>query len=50
MGMYDTVTVINIADETFQHNGISFQTKDLDLQRSEYYIFNDQPVHMMILV
>lgn len=42
MGMFDTVTVINIADEAFRHNDVSYQTKSLECQLNEYIIFNGQ--------
>jgi len=42
MGMFDTVTVINISDKRFKHNNVSYQTKSLVCQRDEYIVFNDQ--------
>lgn len=30
MGMFDTVTVVNISNENFDDNGLSFQTKCLE--------------------
>lgn len=40
MGMFDTVKVKNIKHKNFKHTGHVFQTKDLDLNLSEYEIVN----------
>jgi len=42
MGMYDIVQAVNISHEEFKHNNVFFQTKDLDLELSEYIVFNNQ--------
>lgn len=41
MNMFDTVSVVNL-DGNFKHNGTSFQTKSLDCDGSDFYIFNGQ--------
>ena len=45
MSMFDTVTVVNLGDKNFKHNGVSFQTKSLDCDGREYIIFNGQLWH-----
>ena len=42
MGMYDEVQLLNVSHEKFDrsHNGLSFQTKDLGNNLSEYCVFN----------
>lgn len=42
MGMFDEVRTINISHKNFDrnHNGCTFQTKDLDCDISEYCVFN----------
>lgn len=40
MGMFDTVRAQNIVHKNFKHNGVSFQTKDLECELSDYIIFN----------
>jgi len=42
MGRYDTVTVVNIADDAFRHNDVSYQTQSLECQGNDYIIFNGQ--------
>lgn len=42
MGMFDTISVVNLSDKNFKHNGASFQTKSLDCDGSEFVIFNGQ--------
>lgn len=42
MGMFDTVTVVNISNENFDENGLSFQTKCLENKLNEYIVFNNQ--------
>lgn len=45
MGMFDTVSVANLGDKNFKHNGVHFQTKSLECDGSEFIIFNGQLWH-----
>lgn len=42
MSMFDTVSVINLSDKNFKHNGVSFHSKSLECVGSEFVIFNSQ--------
>jgi len=42
MGMFDSVLAVNISDPSFKHNNVSYQTKSMDCELSEYVIFNNQ--------
>lgn len=45
MGMFDTVSVVNLGDKNYKHNGVHFQTKRLECNAGEYVIFNGQLWH-----
>lgn len=44
MGMYDSIRIVNLCHENFdgEHNNLSFQTQDISLDGSDYFLFNDR--------